>query len=441
MITETTRRSSTGTARETEHRTQANQTAPSASLGRRDQSLLVYGFIAAAVMSSQSVGDTKWLIYGDLILALTLIRVISLKKLAAWPGVLARKLGGPLGLLALALGVSSFINSADTSFDFTELAKSSAKFSFYILGFCAARHTLLTVGLVTVAHKIRRSLQVLLFVSIAQQVAAAVGISYGLLSTYATGPWDRSAFPRSASLFSEPAYLTIFVVVSLTYLHRSRLLTKYDLLTGIGLLALAASLSGVALAVLSLGSILLSEANWPQTFRAFLAVVLVLVVLQLPPLRGVFEDRVVNRIEQTLSGGRQDASGQARLLDGWLVAGATADNGGLIFGVGPGQLVGELERVERENLVPSLDSRALDSGGLWNIFANVLIEGGILAMIALAICVISNGWKWWPAIVIQVGIAFATGTFYGWMWWFCFLTLGLAAWHLPTHRSRPVAGT
>lgn len=384
---------------------------PPAPNRARDR-LIIALLIVAAVGSSTSVLGIRQLLVGDVVLVGTL----------AWVGFSdryrpTRVLGQTInvfGVAAIGFVVATFIANLGMSFIPIEAALTFAKLAIYTTGACLAADVLPSVSATTLGRYLRRTLQILFVLSIAQQIGHRMGVDAWPLATYAPGPWDRSSFPRSASLFSEPAYLSIFVVIATYRLQLDRQLRRVDLLLSAVLLALAASLAGIALALVAalLGANRRSLIVSGIRMLPLLAFVIIAIAV-IPTTRDIAQRRVIDRIEQTASG--TDASGSARLVDSWSAAFEVVD-GRLLTGVGVGQLGPELAELFDSDTDLGIDPRLDEAGGTWNVLANVVAETGLIGLLTLGLALRAFGLRTSSAVLLFL-VCFATGTFAGWLWW------------------------
>lgn len=412
--------SSPGRAGESEHQL-------TSSLGSANRAVSVA--LLAAVLSTRYLRGFEEVPIGDLLIIGFVAATMLSSRARPWHNRLRRLVLGPIGIVLLGLCVSVLVNSNSAWFDAGELARSSLKLCLYLLGFAGFVELLSSMPPKMVAQRLSQMLWLLAVVSVLQQFAYLLGFQTGLLAVYGRSQFDRSAVPRSASLFSEPAYLAIFVVVILLVQHRIGHMKRADLALGATILALAASLAGVGLALLSLGSVALHGTSTRRIFRAAAAGIVVATLVFVSPAKSVVERRVVDRVSNTVQGSDQSSNG--RLVDSWLVA-AEISNDHLLFGVGPGQLSGRVVEISRSGSIPDLDSRVEVAGGTWNVFANVLAEGGLVSLTGLLLFVGAILRRWWPAGLLLIAVGFSTGTFYGWLWW---AVCALLAWASSTQLS------
>lgn len=388
-----------------------NATASTTVDPRRARIILVL-LIAAAIGSSTSIAGVRQLLVSDVILVGTLTWVGFFDRYR--PARVLGRTASVFGVAAMGFVASTYIANLGTSFIPTEAVLTFAKLAVYVVSIVLFADVLPTLAPTTVVRYLRRTLQLLLIVSLAQQVSHRIGINVWPLETYAAGPWDRSSFPRSASLFSEPAYLSIFTVIATFRLWIEQQLKRSDLVVAAVLLALGASLAGagLAMAAILLGSNRRSLAVGVVRLAPWLAL-LAIVVAIVPTTRDIVERRVIERIGETASG--TDASGSARLADSWAAAFEVVD-GRFLTGVGIGQLGPELIELFDGAAAIELDSRLNDAGGTWNVIANVYAETGVLGLAALAISLRKYGVDRQSGVLMIV-VCFATGTFAGWLWW------------------------
>lgn len=326
-----------------------------------------------------------------------------------------------LGVFFAAAGLSALMSMSNSLSSPVESILFFAKMSLYWFGLLCMWNYIRDFGSTEFIRILRILLSINLAMSLAQQTAHRLGMTSPVLRAYQAGRWDRSSFPRTQALFSEPSTLAIFVVVVLSYFYLHRQLRRSDLAIGAVLLALAASLSGIALALLMCGVFSVKRGVIkPRMIGAAVAGVMVfaLAVLTIPAVGQVFEDRVAQRLVETTGGGaQQDASSSGRLVGSWQ-AGIRLAEDNIVTGVGPGNYAIRLADIQRQGELTLLDPRILSSGGSWNIFANTLAEFGLLGLTTL----LSILWAWLrrspPSLILAIAIGFASGTLVGWLWWF-----------------------
>ncbi len=332
--------------------------------------------------------------------------------------------GALLGVACL----SAVVRVGGTGFDSIEAVKFFAKMFLYGLALITIPTCILTLGSTSFLRLMRWGLYLNIAVGILQQIGHRSGTSIGLFQAYGVTPWDRSDWPRVQGLFSEPATFTIFAVLLVVVVYSMGRLRLSDVFSLVVVLALTASVIGFALAGL-IGLLAVIERNQlsnGDVLRVVGAVALVVTAaLLVPASRGVIEDRFVSRVENTFASGGSDASGQARLFDSWTAAVEVVD-GQTLFGVGPGNYVVGLRQASDEGRLDNVDARIVESGGGWNLFANVFAELGVIGVLVL----IAGIWSWtrprWSGFVVLIGIGFATGTFLGWSWWLACMLVSLS---------------
>lgn len=367
--------------------------------------------IVAALTSSLPIAGIRQLIVGDLILAGAMSWMFFFER--DRPLRVAGRCITVFGPPAIAFAASIFVANLSADYVPIESVLTSAKLALYVLAATTLVDVLDEVDATTTARLLRRSLTALVLLSVAQQVAHRVGVDTWPFATYASGRWDRSSFPRSASIFSEPAYLSIFVVVATFRLHLDRQLRRSDLVSAVVLLGLAASLAGAAMAigatVVALGRS--SVVAGLLRLGPWLAIAAIAIMI-IPTTREIVERRVFDRVEQTADG--TDASGTARLVDSWNAA-TTVAGSNPFTGVGLGQLAPQLAQVF-DGGETELDERLNEAGGTWNVVANVFAETGFIGLFALVFALQRFGIDR-PGAAVLLLVCFATGTFAGWLWW------------------------
>lgn len=381
----------------------------------------------AWVLSSRNLFGPAWLIAGDvvLVLAIGFIVLSNGRRRMAVP----REFGWFIGLMAIA-SISAMANFNDPEFLHTEAYRFFAKMSLYFVGIALAFNVLRNAPPDVFAKCLRVVVWVNALIAMAQQVGHQIGSTIPLFSAYSAGVWDRSTWPRSQGLFSEPSTLSIFVVVAIFAIIQLDQLEIGDPIVAVLTLFMAASVTGAALAVLALVLFLSRRRRRGVKLTTMIGslVLLVSVVAAgalIEPLRQVLSDRLFSRITDTVGRTGGDRSGAGRVFDSWTVSRAVTD-GWTIFGVGPGNMkrrVTELAFNELLDVHPAI----IEAGASWVIYTNVLAELGVLGLLVLLALL----YRWMSddirTMILCLAVGMATGTFTGWPWWCICVVLTVCA--------------
>lgn len=393
--------------------------------------------LVAWVLGPTHVVGPSSLILGDVFLggAIVLFFATGSHQRIAVPS----EFGWLLALLSVAV-LSTLWNFRSIDYSFAESSQFFAKMSFYCVGLIVVFNALIAINNSYLAKAIRWVSVLNLLVAISQQVGHRAGGTHRFFRAYGAGEWDRSSWPRSRGLFSEPSTLAIFVVITCYWLAQTGRLSRKDLLAAAGALTLAASFIGIGFAVLATAAFLWNSEQ-VRVSRVAAALALVTIATAVPvailaePVRKVLDERVFSRVTDTLQQAG-DPSGSGRIFDSWSAAHAVGD-GWTLLGVGPGNFSTHLD------LQPDLDIHwaIYVAGGGWNIFGNVTAELGVIGAVTLFAMLVS--WTRFDrrALVMIVGLAFATGTFVGWAWWMSCALLALTHPSISRTSERPTIST
>ena len=273
-------------------------------------------------------------------------------------------------------------------------------------------------------------------------IVAFIGFVAQFLGLYIENPvvliedptvdWDPfGPLPRLYGFFTEPSTSAIFcamVLVCLGGLHESRWWTTLMLgVMLIGGFALSALLLGVGIGA---AAAMRRRDRWRLFGRLVAAAtVLALLIALISPLRQVVQVRVLDRVTSVES----DGSSSSRLVDSWTAAVAVAEP--VAVGPGLGTFEAAVDSKRSEGL--RVTERIVESGGGWNMFANVLAVEGLLG-VAVFTLALARGMRTQGNFVIAVSLGFVMGAVFQWFPWFFLVLLARVKPFEPPNNTHSV---
>lgn len=390
--------------------------------------LVCLAAITSSIRISDTEGLTSRLVVGDVILLVAIAVAIGSRIQRPGVGPVTRWAAGFLAV-TVPITVLRYFLSLDEWFSISEMLVSVVKVMFFAV---STDWYLRLLKRSTISLQALRSILLICVITTVIQFA----ISLGLTSTFLyiedpTQEWDRFAsLPRLYGIFSEPSTAAIFYLAVLYYMVRTKI-SSVPTLAGFGiLLAMTFSLTtGLIGGLLYLGTVLSGRLNARTLMRTVLiSGFAALALAQSGFVRDAVQARVIDRLANTST----DQSTIARMTDSWEAA--IRFNPPPFPGLGPGQFAQVLWSASPQELM-DLDRRLVESGGTWNILANVLTEFGIIGMLFF-IVMIQRTVKDTVGRVLIYSLCFASGVLLGWAFWF---VLCIAA-HVPLdgHQSAQV---